>query len=152
MTVITQTIITVILAPVGESSEMMIHQTTFSRAVFQNILNHWGPEKIQIFLTHYNVDTFHPIIYSTFLASCAYKVLPRNYIGNIFVSLSFLAGFFDEVENICQYSLTSGWLSVDSIWFYVGAGSARLKWCLIALVVVVLLATLVKNQFSKKEI
>ena len=124
LTVVFQLKILSILRSIATSEEVYNQQTTFSREEFKSFFDHLGPEKTEIFLSHYHFDFFYPIFYGIFLASLLARMAPR------FFWLPLLAGLFDELENICQLSLIKNWVGLDSLLFEIGAASACLKWLL----------------------
>ena len=125
-----------ILRPLGSGTEVFRLQTTLSREEFKHFMIVWGPEKTEIFISHYPYDFIYPFIYSIFLAALLAQRLPTAFknprLLRVFILTPFLAGIFDEIENICQLSLIEKWQPLESILFEMGALASRAKWLLLA--------------------
>jgi hypothetical protein len=149
LTLISQVSLWIILSRVAPALEFIRQQTTLSPEEFDFFVNKWGPQNMQIFLSHYYLDFIHPILYSVFLGSCIYQLgLKRKY--SWLVIIPFLAGLCDEIENLIQLSIHLGWLSVNSFWFYIAAGSSRLKWLFVLISFVIILIGFVGRRFRHR--
>jgi hypothetical protein len=130
------------------ANEILSHQTTFSPDLFQAFLNYWGPEGTQRFLSHYYLDFLHPFIYFAFLACCISQTWSKNKMSWLLI-FPLIAAIGDEVENLCQFPITLGWLPVNSVWFYIGAASSRVKWLFVGMTLVVIAIGFVRKLISK---
>lgn len=139
----------VILSGVATGGEILNHQTTFSPEEFQAILNSWGTENVQRFLSHYYLDFIHPVLYFTFLACCLSWAWSKNF-KTWLLWMPFVAAIGDELENLIQLSITLGWLPVHSIWFYMGAASSRMKWLFVGLTLAAISIGFFRKLNSKK--
>lgn len=145
--------ILIILSGLLSPIEIIDFQTTFSRENFIEMTERLGAHGIEIYLRHYWIDMFYPIFYSSFLASSLLRfgVVDR---GTLFFRMlfyaPFVAGICDEIENICHISMLHAWVSVDSPAFFAGALAARYKWMLIALVLVTLVFSILRQAKTAK--
>jgi hypothetical protein len=154
LTVLSQLFLILILNKVAPAQDLILHQTTLSPTRFKSIMDSWGPSGIELFLQHYWLDFFHPFFYSIFLFCCLVKTIPHSLSKNsriFLLALPLIAGLSDEIENLCQLSITLGWIPADSFPFYLGAICARLKWFLTILVSEVVLYYAVKKMIFRKS-
>jgi hypothetical protein len=112
----------------------MAQQTTLSPEQFQQTMQLWGPQKIELVFAHYWIDFFHPVIYAVLMTAGLFQLTDMAHSPAFFrriVAFPVFAAAFDEIENIVQLALYKGWLGFDSPLFYLGGVSALLKWLLI---------------------
>lgn len=136
-----QLILLSLLSKVDSLDRLLLLQVTLSPADFRGIVDSWNSTQRDLFIKHFQFDFIYPAAYSVFLSSCLYRF---SWLGGRrpIRLLPFLAGIFDEIENVVHLKLSQGLLPVTSPWFYVGGIAARTKWLLIAISVTLLLVTL----------
>ncbi len=120
-----QSAIIFLLLPIDSPLNLLRMQTSLSPNEFQTFLFNWGPETVALFLRHYWVDFFYPLIYSSFLYLLLVKLKSRFFI------LPVLAGALDILENTCQLAIIHEAAPAGSVIFFIGATSAILKWVLV---------------------
>lgn len=147
---LSQVTMLVILSGVATGGEILSHQTTFSPEEFQAILNSWGPENVQRFLSHYYLDFIHPVLYFVFLACCLSWAWSKN-IKAWMLALPLIAAIGDEFENLFQISITLDWVPHNSVWFYIGAASSRMKWFFVVLTLMAIFIGFFRNQKSNSS-
>lgn len=147
---ISQVAILIILFSAAPAMEIFWQQTTFSTDEFQAIFSNWGPENIRIFLFHYYLDFIHPLLYAVFLSCCIFWAWPKNNKTWLLV-FPIVTAITDEIENLCQLPINLNWLPVNSIWFYIGAASSRIKWIFAGFTLVAIGTGLLWTSISKRN-
>ena len=120
-------------------------QTTFCRDVFVEILQSWGAQGAAVYMRHFYLDFFHPVIYSLLLASCiafftaSQERGPGRFYLALFV-LPFFAGLCDLVENILHVGMIRGWLPITDAMVFTSGTFTNTKWaaagvCIVAVIV-----------------
>jgi hypothetical protein len=145
-----QLILLRILSQVDSLDRLLLLQVTLSPADFLGIVDSWNSTQRDLFIQHFQFDFIYPAAYSVFLSSCLHRFSwtagrrPARL-------LPFLAGIFDEIENVVHLKLSQGLLPVTSPWFYVGGTAARMKWLLIVISVTLLLFTLFHHLLQRES-
>ncbi len=104
--VASQTIILMILGPMGESALMF--QLSFDSKSLTDIITGWGDTGIEIFLNHFYMDFPHPVIYGSFMffLLCYLRSnLPESNASKdipAYCFLPFAAALLDLVENFLE--------------------------------------------------
>jgi hypothetical protein len=129
ISLLSQLMLTRIILQVLSGFDLLRLQTTFSPDEFATTTLAWSHEQLQTFLSHYYLDMYYPLYYGIFLAAALRQF--TNFSNRI-VFIPLFAAVFDEIENICHWSLLNGWVPMGSPAFYIGAIAANLKWLLIA--------------------
>lgn len=139
---ISQTIIAVILHPL--EMDPLIFQITFSKSVFLEILEKWGPAGLEIFKKHYYVDFVHPFIYATFLSSSIAYVTVQLYekpasLHRVFFSLPIIAGILDLFENVFQLIAISDPAGVSEYLIICIGAVSNTKWSLAGISILIII-------------
>ncbi|MGE0762611.1 MAG: hypothetical protein AB7N80_04980 [Bdellovibrionales bacterium] len=136
-----QVTLMIILDKFGDPWNIIKLQTTLDPGEFQLLLHSQGVEGLAAWIRHYLIDFFYPIFYGVFLAAMLVRWPPsrNDKLLKLVLIVPLLAGLFDEIENVCQLLLALERVPIDSIYFYVGAASARLKWSMLLTTLVLII-------------
>jgi hypothetical protein len=67
------------------------------------------------------------------------------------LALPLIAAIGDEFENLFQISITLDWVPHNSVWFYIGAASSRMKWFFVVLTLMAIFIGFFRNQKSNSS-
>lgn len=135
--------------------DLLLVQTTLSKAAFLDIVSGWGEPGWRAFYRHYWVDFLHPCLYGIFLASAIANLLRRRGalggIARYLVFLPLVAGACDEIENVCQLFLARSLPEFATAPFVAGALAADVKWTIVAISIATIAVLSVRGSRSRLE-
>ena len=109
-------------------------QTTFSRAAYVEQVKQWQARGLMDdYRRHFYLDFLHPLWYGLFLSAFMAAGFNRNRLSskaNWLLSLPFIAGAMDLVENCFHVRFISDVDTISSWMIVVSASAANTKWLL----------------------
>ncbi|PKL39959.1 MAG: hypothetical protein CVV44_06995 [Spirochaetae bacterium HGW-Spirochaetae-1] len=151
---VVQTLIAVIVSPLGH--DMLRVQTTFSGETFRGIIQSWEKSGLMaLYLKHFYLDYFHPVIYSLFLSALLSRGLVMNGLDkkfNLLVLLPFAAGLMDLIENSMHLYLIHNPAEISAGTVLFSGICTTMKWAMAFLVLVGAIVLIVMGLAKKKII
>ncbi len=144
--VISQVIIAIILHPVGTSNVFSL-QTSFSAEFMRDTLEAWRQSGVlAAYQTHFLLDFIHPAWYAIALMAGLASVFTRASIPdrwNFFLLFPLIAGVCDLIENISHVMFIGNADAITGAAVAISALAAWLKWILVVVSLVTVIAVLV---------
>ena len=139
---VSQTIILIILHPLGSASVLQL-QTTFSPKLFLETISGWESAGLRhLYERHFYFDHLHPLWYSLFLSGLIALVIHRRQLSSRFrllLIIPFIAGFCDVIENQFHIWFLADLSRVTNVPLSCSAFSCNLKWTLVAFILLFIL-------------
>jgi hypothetical protein len=116
-------------------------QTTFSRTTYVEQVKQWQERGLMgDYKRHFTFDFLHPLWYALFLSALMAAGFNRNRLSskaNWLLSLPFIAGAMDLVENCFHVRFISDVDTIPSWMIVASASAANVKWALVGTSLVV---------------
>jgi hypothetical protein len=131
--IISQIIIAIILHPL-DSSLFLKAQTTFSRELYQELLQGWEKSGLMgHYRLHFYFDFIHPVWYSVLLSALIARGMNLNKISSRFNTLlliPFISGLMDLTENCFHVFFISDHGTITDQNIFLSALASNTKWTL----------------------